>query len=312
VTQAAAFWLAFGVSAAVAWPVMRVLHGLQARQTISEFAPEGHQQKQGTPTMGGLIALCGLVAVLAAGGGALPALVVILGLGAIGLIDDFVLPRLRPGARGLGWRQKLALQVVVAACAAALVPEWMPSVWLAVAGAVAIVYFANAYNFADGLDGLAGGLGVLLALTLAALAYVHDARLVGLQTFALAGALIPFLLLNAPPAKVFMGDAGALPVGGLIGLWVAQLALAPPWAVPLDITLSALLAATLVLHAVLIPVPIQVFWVKAFRRRLFPYTPIHHAFERAGWPETRVTATFLIVQFLLGMLTVTILQRGFT
>lgn len=328
----APFWIAFVVSALAAGPVLFMLQGLRSRQIISEFAPEAHQVKQGTPTMGGLIVLAGLLIAFLAGaavswpslawtapmpgielqeGSPWPALILLLGFGLIGFVDDFVVPRLWSGKRGLGWKQKLALQVIFAVGASAFSPALSGSALGMVAGSLAIVYFANAFNFADGLDGLAGGLAVILAWCLATVAGgMRDPMIQG-QCQALMGAMLPFLLLNVPPAKVFMGDVGALPVGALLGLWVAQgiasaTGTGAELGAPLVQTAAALFVLTLVLHAELIPVPLQVFWVKVYKRRLFPYTPIHHAFEKAGWPETRVVGTFLIVQLLLAVLALTI------
>lgn len=331
----APFWIAFVVSALVAGPTLRFLRASQSRQTISEFAPEAHQKKQGTPTMGGLIVIAGLLTAFLAGAlahwknlspfGRLPnieireaatgpALVVLLGFGLIGFVDDFVVPRLWKGKRGLGWKQKLLLQIVFAGAAVGLSTELAGSPVGWIGGIVAILYCANAYNFADGLDGLAGGLGIVLAWCLSTFAAGPDGVAVWGQCIALIGAMLPFLLLNVPPARVFMGDVGALPLGGLFGLWVAQIvasraaggAMLPSSG--LGATVVGLGVATFILHAELIPVPLQVFWVKVFKRRLFPYTPIHHAFEKAGWPETRVVGTFLIVQLLVAVLGLTIAQ----
>jgi phospho-N-acetylmuramoyl-pentapeptide-transferase len=140
---------------------------------------------------------------------------------------------------------------------------------------------------------------------------------------ALMGAVIPFLFLNAPPAKVFMGDVGSLPVGAVLGLGVASI-LSPrfealsvntdPFASNLDKWIShqtiegtiwrtemmiPLSILCLLMVVELVPVPTQIFWVKVFKKRLFPFTPIHHAFEKAGWPETRVVWTFALSQLVL-------------
>jgi phospho-N-acetylmuramoyl-pentapeptide-transferase len=160
-----------------------------------------------------------------------------------------------------------------------------------------IVTFSNAYNLADGMDGLAGGLAIILSLTIAAFGVV-----IGVQTWhlglclALTTATLPFLMLNAPPAKVFMGDVGALPIGAVIG-WL--LVRSSEKAVVYPVSFSWLVGAivlSVVLMAELIPVPLQILSVKIRKKRLFPKTPIHHAFQAAGWPETRVVAMFHIAQ----------------
>ncbi len=322
------FWMAFAVSALFAFPIFKGLLAMKSRQTVSEFAPEGHQAKQGTPTMGGLIIVAGMIPVLLwhawlpfRGFGettrsssspewAWAALVAFLGFAVIGFADDFVVPRLMKGTRGLGWKQKLLMQIAVAVVAA-----WLLTGNFGV-GAIltlfTILFFANAFNFADGLDALAGTLLIALAVGLAA---IGDARFYNtLQApamMALVGAVIPFLFLNAPPAKLFMGDVGSLPIGALLGLAVSWIAFVPPTmtatsAVPTSSILVALGVLSLVMVAELVPVPLQIFWVKVFKKRLFPYTPIHHAFEKAGWKETRVVAMFVLVQLLLMMLAITI------
>lgn len=303
-----AFWTAFGAAALVAWPIYATLLKIKSRQTIYEFAPESHQVKQGTPTMGGLIILVGLVASLVAFAGRLlvPGLVLLLGFAAIGFIDDFVVPKLMKSKRGLGWKQKLVLEV-----AAALGAVWLylpsPSAAPAAVGVFIVLFMANAYNFADGLDALAGSLLVGLATGLALLCDLvgwSEGTIVGL---ALIGAVIPFLYLNAPPAKVFMGDVGALPIGALLGLLFVGLM--SPNSGSTSVGWLPLVILGFMMVAELVPVPMQVGYYKLTKKRLFPFTPIHHAFEKKGWKETRVVWTFALTQLLLSALAVT-LARG--
>lgn len=300
------FFVGLACSAIGAPFILKVLVRARSRQTISEYVPE-HASKQGTPTMGGLIVLLGLVAgaLLSGSGGLVAPLLLVLGFAAIGFVDDYVVPRTMAGKRGLGWIPKLATQVV-AALAALLLGGWNDPVVLGVA--VFLVLFAcNAYNFADGMDGLAGGLAVLLAAGLAQVLVMNGLQH-GASTClaALAGAMIPFLFLNAPPAKVFMGDVGALPIGALLG-YAFAVAVWPAGSRAVGHVgeahlLLALSLATMgfVLIAELVPVPLQILSVKLRKgKRLFRRTPIHHAFQHAGWPETRVVAMFLLAQFVL-------------
>lgn len=300
-----AFWMSLAAAALVTAPIYRWLLASNSRQTVSDYAPEAHAAKQGTPTMGGLIVIVGLVAGILAAGGAFRwvALTLLLGFGAVGFLDDFVVPRVT-GKRGLGWKPKLGLQALVCVAAMALWSvDGMAWGWL-VAGALVILFFANAYNFADGLDGLAGTLGVLLAVSLGALIALGGGVSLPPIAAALAAALLPFLALNAPPARVFMGDVGSLAVGSVLGL----LAIGGFWDVgspaafapTLGLYVGCVALASTIMFAELLPVPIQIFWVKAFKRRLFPFTPIHHAFEKAGWPESRVVWTFALAQFVVG------------
>ncbi len=315
------FWVAFPASAVAAYPVYRLLIALKSRQTVSQYAPEGHQVKQGTPTMGGIIVLVGVIVGLfvrcfPTGNNSTPAfatLGLVVAFALIGFIDDFVVPRLFKGKRGLGWKQKILMELVASVLGIYAVGVPLLSLDAGVAVFV-ILFFSNAYNFSDGLDGLSGSLAILIFCGLAALGGVYGFRDVS-PSLIVIGATLPFLFLNAPPAKLFMGDVGSLPIGALMGVVVLSLLLNPAAAVfhpnlvedrfvvPNTFIWSAqtvvpLLILSLVMIAELVPPPMQIFWVKVFKKKLFPYTPIHHAFEKAGWKETRVVFVFAIVQIV--------------
>ncbi|MBI3721778.1 MAG: hypothetical protein HY248_04420, partial [Fimbriimonas ginsengisoli] len=317
------FWVAFVAAGLAAWPIYRWLLRIGSRQIISDYVPE-HQAKQGTPTMGGMILLVGF---LAAGAYAVAArlfagpllgvaLVLFGGFALIGFLDDFMVPRLLRGKRGLGWKQKFVLQIAVSLGAAMAMRHGALTVG-AVFAAIVILFYSNAFNFSDGMDGLAGGLLLLLAAGLAGLGLIEGRHvLAGALCAGLAGASLPFLFLNAPPARVFMGDVGSLPVGAVLGLVVAEFlrpgiraAAAPgpilfglqtpqPVAGLLQTGLPILLLSVLMIFE-LVPVPIQIASVKLTGKRVFPMTPIHHAFQKAGWPESRVVWLFLLVQLML-------------
>lgn len=320
---AQAFWIALVASAVMAYPTYRLLLSLKSRQTVSQYAPEGHQAKQGTPTMGGIIIVIGVSVgllfgprsgyldgpgwsrnTLFVGGSQLSfTLLLFLAFAAIGFIDDFLVPRLIKGKRGLGWKQKIVLELMAALLAIPALELPVNLTFIAVTVFV-ILFFSNAYNFSDGLDGLSSLLALSLFGGLGVLAFISGAQNAAICA-AVVGAILPFLLLNAPPARMFMGDVGSLPIGALLGLEVCRLFLPPggpsSGQAPLAITipnLAALATLSLVMIAELVPVPLQIFWVKVFKKRIFPYTPIHHAFEKAGWPETRVVFMFAIAQAL--------------
>lgn len=287
--------VAFGVSALLAAPVLRVLIALKSRQTVSQHLP-GHQVKSGTPTMGGLIVVLGLTAAILA----TPALdrallVLVLGFAAIGFLDDFVVPRLWPGKRGLGWKEKLILQFAAAGGWVWLAGAASAGAAVALGAGFVVLFWANAYNFADGLDGLAAGLGIWIALGVAACAFVIGMPSLALVALALVAAMVPFAFLNAPPAKVFMGDVGSLPIGALLGALLVGLVVVEPR--PLVWIAAGLLS--LMMAVELVPVPLQILSVKLRKKRLFPKTPIHHAFEDAGWPETRIVSGFVLAQLVL-------------
>lgn len=290
----------------MAKPILATLLRLNSRQTVSAHAPEGHRKKQGTPTMGGLIVIVGAFAAMALSGHRDPAaLTLLVGFALIGFIDDFVVPRKFVGKRGLGWKQKIVMQLVVAVAAALMVRANPVAIGIVV---LLVLFFSNAYNFSDGLDGLAGTLLLGLGGGLLVLGYLGGMRTAWmLPIVAMLGGILPFLFMNAPPARVFMGDVGSLPIGALLGYVVAQFGLGYRFdGLYLHVGLWPLLAIGLVMALELIPVPLQILSVKLRKKRLFPYTPIHHAFEKAGWPETRVVFHFALAQALCSALAISL------
>jgi phospho-N-acetylmuramoyl-pentapeptide-transferase len=332
------FWISFFVSAVLSKPILSLLIKVKSRQTVSSHL-EGHAAKQGTPTMGGFIILVGflLSSLLGAAGifgGPIVGLVSLFAL--IGFVDDYLVPRLMPGKRGLGWKQKILMQVFAAA---------LPLVWAGLSplsiglGVFLILFFANAYNFADGLDGLAGTilLGQLLGLVTLGSVY-EQLQFPTWVVWPLLGSLLVFLCWNAPKARVFMGDVGSLPIGALLGaFWVLHMGVsseksgqAASAETVLPFMFLPILIWSIPMVCELVPVPLQVFSVKVFKRKLFPFTPIHHAFEEiklntgeteesesykqrvktsprwAHWPETRIVFTFAILQLLCSLLAITV------
>lgn len=300
------FWISFLCAAVLTYPIYRFLLRVKARQTISEYVPE-HQQKQGTPTMGGLIVLPGVLLVLALTPGGFSAAVLVAGFALIGFLDDFVVPRVMAGKRGLGWKEKLVLEVLIAGG----VSYWQfasHSGWEIALAAFIILFCSNAYNFADGMDGLAGGLLLCIApAIIAVLSVVTSEPFAIAGCAALMGGILPFLVLNAPPARVFMGDVGALPIGALLGLAMVPAVLGESGGIEIHRnSIIALAVISLVLIFELVPVPLQILSVKLRKKRMFHRTPIHHSFQDKGWPETRVVATFLIAQLVCSIVGISI------
>lgn len=317
-----AFGLAFALALLLSPAIMAMLRAMKSRQSIHSHAPDAHKKKEGTPTMGGVVVLAGVVPTLIVNGlrnG--PSLYWAAGLAAafgfIGFVDDYLVPKMYPGKRGLSWLPKLVMQVAAATLAAPVLGlPFHVLTWGAVV--FVVLFFANAYNFADGLDSLAGSVGIAFAVALTAILLIVQPFANLAPLMAIVGALIPFLFINAPPARVFMGDVGSLPIGALFGMMAlvplrdALLSVADPVAFAaeshpeLTIASSAMVLPILVLSllmvAELVPVPMQVAYFKLTKgKRLFPMTPIHHAFEKKGWPESRVVWSFLWTQVLLGV-----------
>lgn len=301
------FWASLFVAAVLAKPIHLLLLAMRSRQTIDKFAPETHQSKQGTPTMGGLIIAAGFIPAMAipvflyrasVPGDPLPrfqlaAFVAFLGFLVIGFVDDFVVPRMKAKKRGLGWKQKILMEILIGGFA-----SWIFAGGLNQQFAMAlflVLFFSNAYNFSDGLDGLSGSLLLGLASGLFGICLSGHYPVEVFALAALLGGVIPFLFVNAPPAKVFMGDIGSLPIGAVLGLAVASISqpsnVLDSW-VPLTLV-------SIVMICELVPVPMQVGYFKLTKKRLFPFTPIHHAFEKKGWPESRVVWAFALAQAIL-------------
>jgi phospho-N-acetylmuramoyl-pentapeptide-transferase len=330
-----AFWIAFVVSAILSKPILNLLIRAKSRQTVSSHL-DGHAAKQGTPTMGGFIILVGMFA------GALfvnpPStygwLLLIGALFAlIGFVDDYVVPRLLPGKRGLGWKQKILMQVLAAGVPVAMAGADPVMLGLSVFW---ILFCANAFNFADGLDGLAGTILIGQIVGLLGIAAAQGANVTFPLTpfLAMLGGLLVFLYWNAPKARVFMGDVGSLPIGAMLGaVWFLFTFVrfrdgSGPYEPSRLVTPVLIWSIPMICE--LVPVPLQVFSVKVFKKKLFPFTPIHHAFEEiklkpgettesesyiervktsprwAHWPETRIVFTFAIFQLLCSMLAITV------
>jgi phospho-N-acetylmuramoyl-pentapeptide-transferase len=235
---------------------------------------------------------------------------VIVGFALIGFLDDYLVPRFVPGKRGLDWLPKLGLQILVAG-GAALIGQ--VSLWDGLLLVFLLLFFSNAFNFADGMDGLAASLWIALTFGIWLMAFWLD--IPGLMTVSVAvlGGIVPFLVLNSYPARVFMGDVGSLPLGAVLGgcVWMmlAETTNTTFAGTPFLIIAVVLFSGVMILE--LIPPPLQILSVKLFKRRIFPMTPIHHAFEKAGIPETRIVWGFFLLQLVLSMAAYGVLLLAF-
>ena len=319
----------------------RLIGWLRARfpEPIKSDSPgirQLHAAKQATPTMGGLFLVAGLVAgVLALGDLSnrylQTALVVVVGLAAVGALDD--LTKLRARSNGISARSKLLGQLVVAGAAAVLVYRhhlgvadglalrlpWIETsfplgVWFVPLAVIVIVGSSNAVNLTDGLDGLAGGCLIFAGGAMALVAYASGhaelaeylslPRLPGVGEMtivggALIGGVLGFLWFNCHPAQVFMGDTGSLPLGGLLGLLAV-------------VTRQELLLLVIggVFVAEAASVLLQVGYYKCRRRRIFLCAPLHHHFQFLGWPEGRIVVRFWIAAAVCAILGLAALKLG--
>lgn len=321
------FGVAFIFSMLFGPSVIDALKRRRVGQTISEDGPESHKPKAGTPTMGGIIILAGIFAAAFVMTLVLPrqlgvlgssmaraqvdlmaVLVLMLGYALLGVIDDYLTINPRGGVRGIASKPKAALQVLLAV----LFVLWLayarggfdPSlyiaskpilsgVWYYLFSVVFLVGMANFVNITDGLDGLVAGLTAIasaaIALTIVAFKLgVGDSAFTLLPLIsAIAGACVAFLWFNANPAKVFMGDTGALALG-----------IALPAVSMLVHREVLLIVVGLVFIVDGLSTAIQWAVFKYTRvttgtgRRVFKKSPIHHHFEMSGWAEQNVVVRF--------------------
>ena len=271
---------------------IRTLRERKSRQVIQAELPESHQRKAGTPTGGGILfvalaVIAGLAAIAAGHPGALPSVAGLVAGGLLGVTDD--LQKLRRGAIGIPARLKLPIQVVLAAPVAWLATvSGAPQLFLPAAtwlvfplAVVAIVATANAVNITDGMDGLAGGLSFI---AIAAIVLLLPGASAGEKAVALTlcGGLVAFLVFNRYPARVFMGDTGALAIGFALAAMAIQQGL---------LLLLPIVALVFLLET--LSVIIQVAYFKASGgRRVFTMTPIHYTFHHEGWSENRIALSF--------------------
>lgn len=301
--------VAFGVCAALGPVVIPFLHKLKFGQSIRDCGPESHMKKSGTPTMGGLMIMAGvLAAVLVVGKltpGVMIALFLTLGHCVIGFLDDFIKVVMKRNL-GLTAKQKMALQLLMAAAYIYYAEThnlptavWVPGVNAQVDIGQAYYFFVvmllvgttNAVNLTDGLDGLVSFVTLPVAIAFGCIAIsLGQSDLAGFA-MAILGGCAGFLVYNHHPAKVFMGDTGSLALGGAI----ASLAL---------LTKTELLLVLLggVYVAETMSVIIQVSYFKySGGKRIFRMSPLHHHFELGGWKETKVVAVFTLVSCLLAI-----------
>ena len=291
----------------------RFIEFLQTRkfgQFVREEGPQTHLIKAGTPTMGGVVMLMGLLAALLVVArpnvATFATLLVIATVAGIGLYDDWQkISRQRP--EGLSVRYKFLLLTLAVVLADVLALRYVGVTQNVVVpgidrnlvlgpGLIGVALFSllmlfvivgatNAVNLTDGLDGLAAGAGAIALLAYTGIAFLERQYDVAIICGALVGAIIGFLWYNAHPADIFMGDTGSLAIGG---------ALAAAAVITKTELLLPLIGGLFVLETLSVIVQVVVF--KVTGRRVFKMAPIHHHFEFLGWEENKVVVRFWIAQ----------------
>ena len=279
-------------------------------QFVREEGPQTHLIKQGTPTMGGVVMLVGLVSALFVVARpnvlTLTTLLLVSAVAGIGLYDDWqkISNKRNEGLRARYKAFLLILAVVVADVMAlhyvgltqnVIVPGFNKNLVLG-PGVIGVALFSflmllvvvgttNAVNLSDGLDGLAAGAGAIALLAYTAIAFLEREYDLAVICGAMVGALIGFLWFNSHPAEVFMGDTGSLAIGGV---------LAAAAVLTKTEMLLPIIGGIFVLEA--LSVIIQYVYYKLTSKRVFKMAPIHHHFELSGWEENKVVMRFWIIQ----------------
>ena len=324
----AAVVLSFLIASLMGKKLIPFLHKLKYGQTILDIGPKWHKNKQGTPTMGGIMFIAStivstvivvLVYRFAANGYIstdnanammffLPAgLAMAVLYGAIGFIDDYI-KVVKKRNLGLTAKQKLVLQFAVAISYLATLTlcgygteTYIPFVGMVdigflyyVIAAIVIVGIVNAVNLTDGIDGLDGSITFFVALFFMMIASIMNLGGISIEAAALAGGCLGFLVWNFHPAKVFMGDTGSLFLGGMV------------CALAFSLKMPILIIPMGIMYLVeMFSVMLQVTYFKLTHgKRLFKMSPIHHHFEMSGWSETKIVVVFSAVTVVFGVISI--------
>lgn len=307
--------ISFVITVILARVFIPVLKSVKMGQKILDIGPRWHKSKEGTPTMGGLFFIVAICVVVFTVGvfeasrfeGETAMLLISMGFmllcGITGFIDDYV-KFFKKQNKGLSANQKMLLQLVSAALylgALAYAGRITTSVDipftefnlelgvlyypLAILG---IVFFVNAVNLTDGIDGLASSVTLMASIFMSVMAYkifgAHNDGTMLIVCGAMIGGTLGFLVYNFHPARVFMGDTGSLFLGGAVvclAFWINK---------PI-----ILLGVGIIYIVEALSVMIQVTVYKMTKKRVFKMTPIHHHFEMCGWGEIKIVTVFSVI-----------------
>ena len=300
--------------------IIPILRKLKVGQIEREDGPQSHLKKQGTPTMGGTIIIIAIIIVCIGlyvyytSGRAepevakniIPLLLVTVGFGVVGLIDDLKklvfknTKGLKPIYKMIGLliisvAYTLYLTNVIEIGTDIYIPFVKESItlplWLYIPFAIVVMLAAtNAINLTDGIDGLSSSVTTIIVTCLTVIAIIFNIKEVALFGSAIAGICLGFLLFNLYPSKVMMGDTGSLLLGGAVAAMALYLKM------PLLLLIIAIVPVLETLS-----VMIQVAHYKRTGNRIFKMAPLHHHFELCGWKENKVVSVFSLVSLLAAM-----------
>lgn len=320
--------VSFSATAILGYFLIPVLHKLKFGQNIlTDIGPKWHAKKQGTPTMGGIMFIIGIVLavilslVMAKLSGfevlsgndvmsnqqlvrLISGLMMALGFALVGFADDYI-KVVKKRNLGLTEIQKTIPQVLIIAAylaslaisrsTAMFIPFYgkvaLDSVWghifFFVFGTCVIYGAINAVNFTDGIDGLCGSVTVPVGIAFTVMAFLLKNTTLGVVGAALAGGCAGYLIWNHYPAKVMMGDTGSMFLGGIV-VALAYAAECPIILLPVGIVYVIEAMSDV----------IQIASIKIRHKKVFKMAPIHHHFEMCGWNEKKIVSVFTLVSFI--------------
>ena len=309
--------ISFIVAIILGFIIIPILKKLKVGQIERDDGPKSHLKKQGTPTMGGIIMIITMIVVITGiyiyliatgqnevANKMLPLLLVSIGMGLIGFIDDFKKLVLK-NTKGLKPSYKmLGLLIISVAYVVYLVygikigtDTYIPimkqyismPVYLYIPFAIIVILATtNAINLTDGIDGLSSSVSAIIITCLTIIGILFGIEEIGIFGSVVVGTVLGFLMFNLHPAKVFMGDTGSLLLGGVIS------AIALYMKMPILLIIIALVPVLETLSVI-----IQVTYFKKTGNRIFKMAPLHHHFELSGWKESKVVIVFSAVTLVL-------------
>lgn len=314
--------VAFGVTAILGKVLIPYLRKLKFGQTIKEIGPTWHKAKQGTPTMGGMMFIIGIISAVVVGFITMisvnqsgvnntqcvrlfAGLIMAFGFGLMGYVDDYI-KVVKKRNLGLKAKQKLLIQLFLSIAYLAVlkisgtlstivdipfVGQLDLSLFYYPAMIFVIIATTNAVNLTDGIDGLASSVTFIVAIAFMIYSSKMNQDYMQILSIATAAGCLGFLVWNFYPAKVFMGDTGSMFLGGLV------VALAFGLDVPILIILVGFIYFIEALSVIL-----QVISFKTTGKRIFKMSPIHHHFEMSGWSEIKIVVVFCLISAIFGVI----------
>ena len=315
-----AMMIGFIIAMIFGYFLIPILKKMKVKQNVSEYLSEQHREKNGVPTMGGLIFIIPTILTIIVllilnkiefTENLFIVLFVFFGYALVGFLDDYLIIK-RHNNKGLTQIQKLFGQLVIAlvffyifinagndpvlsiyTLGIEIDMGWFYGIFIL----FVLLASSNAVNLTDGLDGLAGGLSVIAFLTFGLMAgnakWVYGYEDLAIFCFILVGTLLAFLLYNTHPAKVFMGDTGSL----CLGATMASIAIITNHEITLIIVAGVFVIETL-------SCIIQTLSVVLRKKKVFLMTPLHHHFEKLGWNESDIVKMFWVVGLILSMISI--------